>query len=230
MIDLEDLIVMDKDYTVEEASARMRNTDNINRPEDLLLVIDMQNVYTTGQKWACLDTEGAAARIMRIIDARACNSVIFTRFLADSAPSGVWADYNRQYEDVNRDAFANEMIPELSAAVRRFPLYTKSVYSSLAIPEVYDAAKKADRVVVTGVVAECCVLSTVFALIDAGIYVIYLTDGVSGLDREKEAATELTLSGLSPLHLSMMTTEEYLSSRTRSDCSSAISRNPRTSP
>jgi nicotinamidase-related amidase len=50
-------------------------------------------------------------------------------------------------------------------------------------------------VVVTGVVAECCVLSTVMELIDAGIYTVYLTDGVSGLDREKEAATELILSG-----------------------------------
>lgn len=58
--------------------------------------------------------------------------------------------------------------------------------------------------------AECCVLSTVFALIDAGIYTIYLTDGVSGLDREKEASTELVLSGLAPLHVSMMTVEEYL--------------------
>ena len=64
--------------------------------------------------------------------------------------------------------------------------------------------------VITGVVAECCVLSTVFALIDAGIYVVYLTDGVSGLDREKEAATELILSGLDPLHVHMMTVREYL--------------------
>lgn len=182
----------------------------MNKSNDLLLVIDMQNIYTTGQKWACLDTEGAAERVNRIIDAGVCSSVIFTRFLADPNPDGVWADYNRQYEEINNNQWANEMVPQLSGALARYPLYTKSVYSSLAIPEVLDAAKQADRVVVTGVVAECCVLSTVFALIDAGIYVVYLTDGVSGLDKEKEAATELTLSGLSPLHLSMMTTEEYL--------------------
>lgn len=202
----------------------------MNKTNDLLLVIDMQNVYTRGQKWACLDTEGAAERISRVIDAGVCRHVIFTRFLAAPNPEGVWADYNRQNEEVNSDAWANEMVPQLADALTRYPLYTKSVYSSLAIPEVLAAAREADTVVVAGVVAECCVLSTVFALIDAGIYVIYLTDGVSGLNREKEAAAELTLSGLAPLHLSMMTTEEYLNRRTRSDCSSAISRNPRTSP
>lgn len=177
---------------------------------DLLLVIDMQNVYTKGQKWACLDTEGAAERVNAVIRSNRCADVIFTRFLADEDAAGVWADYNAANEAVNRDAWANEMLPQFSEALKHYPLYTKSVYSSLAIPEVLAAAKRASRVVVTGVVAECCVLSTVFALIDAGIYVVYLTDAVSGLDREKEAATELTLSGLSPLHVAMMTTAEYL--------------------
>lgn len=179
---------------------------------DLLLVIDMQNIYTTGQKWACLDTEGAADRINTIIDSGKCSDVIFTRFLASDHPEGVWKEYNKKYECVNQDAWANEMVPQFADNLKKYPLYTKSVYSSLAIPEVLAAARKADRVIVTGVVAECCVLSTVFALMDAGIYVVYLTDGVSGLDKEKEAATELTLSGLSPLHVSMMTVAEYLAS------------------
>ena len=102
------------------------------------------------------------------------------------------------------------MLPEFADALSRYPLYSKSVYSSLAIPEVLAAARRADRVIVTGVVAECCVLSTVWALIDAGIYTVYLTDAVSGFDVPKEDATKLVLSGLSPLHVAMMTTEEYL--------------------
>ena len=184
----------------------------MNTTNHLLLGIAMQNIYAPGQKWACLDTEGVASRIMQLIQADVCSDVIFTRFLAPSNPTGVWKDYNRTYEDINKDVWSNEMVPQLRPALDKYPLYTKSVYSSLNIPEVLTSAKKADRVIVTGVVAECCVLSTVFALIDAGIYTIYLTDGVSGLDREKEAATELTLSGLSPLHLSMMTVQEYLKS------------------
>lgn len=177
---------------------------------DLLLVIDMQNVYTTGQEWACLDTEGVAERVGRIIDSGKCSQVMFTEYLAAEQPEGVWADYNRMNADINADAWANELVPQLSAYTARYPLYAKSVYSSLAVPEVLSAARRAERVVVTGVVAECCVLSTVFALIDEGIYTVYLTDGVSGLDRPKEQAAELILSGLSPLHLSFMTVEEYL--------------------
>jgi nicotinamidase-related amidase len=184
---------------------------------DLLLIIDMQNIYTTGQTWACLDTEGAAERTLRVIDAMEQSGndrIIFTRFLASNQPEGVWADYNEKYTDINASVWANEMLPQLAEPLKKYPLYTKNVYSSLAIPEVLSAAKEADRVVITGVVAECCVLSTVLSLIDAGIYTIYLTDGVSGFDKEKETATELILSGLSPLHVGMMTVEEYLSSVT----------------
>lgn len=177
---------------------------------DLLLVIDMQNVYKKGGKWECLDTEGAAANINKIIDSGMKN-VIFTRFIANETdPVGVWKDYNVKYESVNHNQYANEMVEELAEPLKRFPLFTKSVYSSLAIPEVLLAAQNAKRVIVTGVVAECCVLSTVLALMDQGIYTVYLTDGVSGLDVPKEEATKLIFSGLSPLHVSMMTTDEYL--------------------
>lgn len=182
------------------------------KSNDLLLVIDMQNAYLKEGEWACLDTPGAAQRISSIIEKKVCREVIFTEFLASPSANGVWIDYNKVNQKVNEDSWANDMIESLKPYLSQYPLYSKSVYSSLAIPEVFAAAKMADRVVITGVVAECCVLSTVLELIDAGIYVIYLTDGVSGLTKEKENATELILSGLSPLHLSLMTTAEYLKS------------------
>lgn len=180
------------------------------KSRDLLLVVDMQNVYTAGQKWACLDAEGVADRINRILEDERCGEAVFTRYLAAEKPAGVWKDYNKVNRDVNEDRFANEMMPQFAKALQKYPLYTKSVYSSLAIPQVLAAARKAKRVIITGVVAECCVLSTVLALIDEGIYTVYLTDGVAGLDRPKEKATELVLSGLEPLHVELMTVEEYL--------------------
>lgn len=180
------------------------------KKKDLLLVIDMQNIYTTGQKWACLDTENVSERINRIITSGKCENVIFTRFLAAKQPEGVWKDYNKKYADINANTWGNEMLAQFEKPLEKYPLYTKSVYSSLAIPEVLEAAQNADRVIVTGVVAECCVLSTVFALIDAGVYTVYLTDAVSGMTKEKEEAVQLILSGMSPLHAAMMTAEEYL--------------------
>ena len=178
--------------------------------KDLLLVIDMQNIYTKGQKWECRDTEGVAERIKTLIASDIFSRVVFTVFLASENPKGVWENYNREYAQINQDAWANELVDALKDEIERYPVYEKSVYSSLAIPEVKEAVKEADRVVVCGVVAECCVLSTVMQLIDEGVYTIYLTDGVSGLDRPKEEATELILSGLSPLHVEFLTVEEYL--------------------
>lgn len=180
---------------------------------DLLLITDMQNVYKKNGKWECLNTTKVAQNINSIIDFGAKN-VILTKFIANEKnPQGIWKNYNQTYADVNSDLFANQIIQELSLAEKKFPVYTKSVYSSLAIPQVLESAKKSSRVIITGVVAECCVLSTVFALIDEGIYTIYLSDAVSGLTKEKEKATELVLSGLSPLHVKIMSTKEYLAEK-----------------
>lgn len=177
---------------------------------DLLLVIDMQNVYTNGQKWECTDTEGVADRVNRIIASGKCAEVIFTRFIASDNPKGVWKKYNEVNSDINTDDRANRMISQLTMHMERYPLYTKSVYSSLSIPQVLNAARQSDRVIVTGVVAECCVLSTIFHLVDEGITVVYLKDGVAGSDAEKEEATQKVLLGLSPVHVTLMTVEEYL--------------------
>lgn len=169
----------------------------------------MQNIYTKGQEWECLDTSGAGERLTRIIDSDKCD-VIFTEYIADPEATGVWADYNHKYAHINANEWGNEIIPELVSYTKKYPLFSKGVYSALAVPEVLEACKEHDRVIVGGVVAECCVISTVWGLIDLGIPLVYLTDGVSGLDRPKEEACELTLSGLCPLHCQMMTVDEYL--------------------
>ena len=183
------------------------------KKNDLLLVVDMQNVYKKGGKWQCENTEGAADNINKII-ASGMNNVIFTKFIANEKnPVGVWKDYNVKYQDVNHDEYANEIVDELKENAEKFPVYEKSVYSSIENKKVIKACKKAGRVVVTGVVSECCVLSTILALMDKGIYAVYLKDACSGLDKPKEAATELIFSGLSPLHVLMMTTDEYLAEK-----------------
>ena len=50
--------------------------------KDLLLVIDMQNVYAPGGKRCWQETEAAAENIKRIIHQKPELDVIFTRFLA----------------------------------------------------------------------------------------------------------------------------------------------------
>lgn len=67
--------------------------------------------------------------------------------------------------------------------------YDKSVYSAYSIKEVQAAADLATSVIVTGVVAECCVLSTVMSLIDTGKYIYYIYDAIAWATPETEQAT-----------------------------------------
>ena len=140
--------------------------------------------------------------------------MIITQFLATTEPVGVWKAYNQENAAINSDPFANQMMDIFEEDIRRYPIYCKSAYSSLEIPEVKKAVtetiERGGSVVLTGVVAECCVLSTAMALIDAGASVVYLTDAVAGISKETEAATEMVLAGLEPLHVRRMTVEEYL--------------------
>ncbi len=178
--------------------------------KDLLLVIDMQNVYAKGGVWECPGSEAAADKIKKLISAKEKSlDVIFTEFLPPAEPVGAWNDYNRENAQVNNDPYANEMMGAFSEELERYPLYSKSAYSSLAIPEVREAALKADRVLLSGVVAECCVLFTAFSLIDMGIKPVYLSDGVAGISNESEKAAIEVLSGLAPTQVIIGTVDEY---------------------
>lgn len=181
----------------------------------LLLVIDMQNVYLPGEKWECKNFNNALDSIKTIINKNICEKVIFTRFLANENPQGIWKDYNVENFDVNSDEWANELVDDLKDIIENYECYDKSVYSSYSIDEVKNEANKASCVVVTGVVAECCVLSTVMSLIDAGIYVVYLKDAVAGIDEETENATIKILEGLDSLHLKIMTVDEFYSLKSK---------------
>ena len=180
--------------------------------KDLVLVIDMQNVYGDGGTWCCQNAGTAANNIKQLIHQVPLNEVIFTKFIAPKKPTGTWKENNRINASVNEDAYANEIMEIFSEEEKRFLVYEKSTYSSAEIPEILAAAKASDRVVLSGVVAECCVLATAFALIDAGVKVIYLTDGVAGINDETEKATIKVLEGLAPTQVEIMTTEEYLMS------------------
>ena len=178
---------------------------------DLLLVIDMQNVYASGGEWFCPRSESAAENIKSLLESEEINTdVIFTRFLSSKDPVGDWIKYNEENALVNGDPHANAMMDVFSDHLDKYPLYSKSVYSSLSIPEVRESVKEHDRVILSGVVAECCVLSTAFALIDAGVHIIYLSDAVAGINEETEKSVISVLSGLEPLHVEIMTTAEYM--------------------
>ena len=126
---------------------------------DLLLIIDMQNVYAKGGEWECLDTEGAAANILRVVESGAADSAIITKFIADKKARGVWADYNQKYKAINDDKNANELLPQIAALSGRFKVYQKSKYSSLSVPQIREAALKAVKAVCDNVADDGTVLN-----------------------------------------------------------------------
>jgi nicotinamidase-related amidase len=181
--------------------------------KDLLLVIDMQNVYGPKEEWACPSFFHACQQIRRLLDAPQCGEaydVVFTAFEASKDPVGCWHNYNEAYRSINEDARLGQITEELRPYLDRWPLYRKSTYSSLAIPELAAMLPQYERILLTGVVAECCVVATALALIDAGARVCYLTDGVSGQSEENERAMQRLLEGFAPIHADVCTVEMYL--------------------
>ena len=178
---------------------------------DLLLVIDMQNVYLPDQEWACPRMPEASLNIRRLIDSGKIGNILFTQFLAYEEPFGRWKEYNREYRKINEDPWLCAVCDEFEPYLKKYPLIVKSTFSSMKSSEVLKAASEADRILLTGVVAECCVLSTMFEAIDLGYPVIYLPDCCAGQTPEKEARVMGICDSFAPVHMDIMDTDTYLS-------------------
>ena len=106
------------------------------------------------------------------------------------------------------------MVPELAPYLTQYSVFSKSTYSSMTVPEIREAAEqctaRGGSVVLTGVVSECCVLSTAFEAIDLGCPVIYITDACAGCSDDLEAAAVSVLAGLDYVQTTILDTAAYL--------------------
>lgn len=180
---------------------------------DVLVVVDMQNAYLEDQCWACTKTSTCADNIKRMIDSAAPDNVVFTEYLAPTNPVGTWVTYDEVNKDVNEDAWLNEIVDPLKPYLDSHPLYAKSTYSSFGNPDFKNLMARANRIVIAGVMSECCVLATVIDAIDTGTPLIYITDACSGSTEKYEQEVIDIVSFASPTHAALMTTNEYLASR-----------------
>ncbi len=176
--------------------------------KDLILIIDMQNVYGKGMPWECVNMERTAGNILRLLDCG--EDAVFTAFISPVSPRGAWKEYCRVNKEIDEDSHAGEIMSVFQPYLSSRRLFYKSTYSSLLVPELRELASAYDRVVITGVVAECCVLSTVFSCIDEGFPFVYISDAVSGLSDRSEAESAAIISYMEPVHGVTMTTDEYL--------------------
>lgn len=169
--------------------------------QDLLLIVDMQNVYLPGQPWECKKITDAILFIKDLIKKLPKNQIIFTQYVPFQNPTGVWKEYNSINSEINKNPWMNDYVKDLKPYLSNGNLYTKSTYSCCKNTELHDKINCFERVFLTGVVAECCILSTVFDLIDMGKKIVYLKDGIAGKNRKKEEMIQNLLKELSPLHI-----------------------------
>lgn len=180
---------------------------------DLLLVIDMQNVYSKGQPWACAHTGEVVEKIEGLIDGQKVDNVILTQYLPADQPVGTWQTYNETYKEINETPWMSELIPAFQRYSEQYPVFVKHTYSSYENEEVKALLAQARRVLISGVVAECCVLFTLLAGIDQGDHMVYLKDACTGLDDEWEAMVEKIATYYAPVHTQVMTCQEYVASK-----------------
>ncbi len=191
-------------------NAEKRGLLCMKKKNDLILVIDLQNVYLPGQPWACPSLSENMGNIRKILDAGIAERAAFTRFVPPVTPQGTWEQYNTENAGINADPYLNDIIGEMKPYLEQWPLYDKSVYSSFKVREILRLASLSDRVVLTGVVAECCVLATMMDAIDLGFRTVYLTDCISGQSEKNERCIRKIAESFSSVHTLVMDSETYL--------------------
>lgn len=168
---------------------------------EALLIIDMQNVYLPENQWACIRMDEIIKYIDDKINRFPKKSVFFTRHMAFNNPKGVWKTYNATYAEINSNDYLNDFVSELKKYISDDNVFVKNGFSALSNISLLEKLDKFDTIYITGVVAECCVLSTIFSLIDMGKKIIYCNNGIAGQSQEKEKAVIEILKELSPLHI-----------------------------
>ena len=88
--------------------------------KDLLLVVDMQNVYGKGMVWECSNMERTKGNIHALLSSGM--DAAFTLFDPPSDPVGAWNEYCRVNKDVNEDSYAGAMMDEFMAYADDFPV------------------------------------------------------------------------------------------------------------
>ena len=164
-----------------------------------LLVIDMQKVYTADHPWYCEGMEEVLQELPAFCLSFPKEDVFYTAFRYDEDMDGIWREYGERYQTINDDPQNEEIVEELKDIAH--PIYCKSAYSCLSNRELTKKLREYDEIILTGVQAEVCVLSTAYGLIDLGKKVVYKRSLIAGRNKEMKEATEKALSSMSPLHV-----------------------------
>lgn len=178
--------------------------------EDILILVDFQNVYLPGEPWGCPTMEKTIENTLTIIHSPDSPEYVLTQYIAPENPTGCWKRYNEEYAQINADEYLCDFTDSIKQIINDENVITKNTYSSLKCAELISRLEGKKRVILTGVVAECCVLATMMDAIDMGYEVVYLYDCISGFSAENEKIMRILTESFSPVHTRVMSSSEYL--------------------
>lgn len=205
------------DKNTNEDTNEEANIPDHDSSEDLLLLVDFQNVYLPGQAWACPTMEQSIENTLKIITFPGSPDYILTKFIAPQNPVGTWEKYNMEYADINTNEYLCDFQESIKQIATDDNVIVKDTYSSMNSEELLSRLDGKKRIVLTGVVAEYCVLSTMMDAIDQGYEVYYLYDCISGNTAENEKMIRTLAESFSPMHTQVMSSKQYLQSISNED-------------
>ncbi|MDR1806917.1 MAG: cysteine hydrolase [Propionibacteriaceae bacterium] len=172
-----------------------------------LVVIDMQKVFgTEGSDWYTAGFGAIVPAIARLEEAFG-ESVVLTRYVSPDRPWGAWIPYFQDWpaELQPREAEVWDIVTELDRPGA--PVVTAVTFSKWG-PELAGLIRD-NRMILTGVSTDCCVLSTALAAADAGVEVWVVSDATAGLDADTEKQALYIMSLYGPL-IKIVTADEAL--------------------
>ncbi|MFG2788278.1 cysteine hydrolase family protein [Streptomyces sp. NPDC048419] len=166
--------------------------------DGLLTVIDMQHVFADpSSPWAAPRYAEAAAGVQRLLPAFG-DRVAFTRFLAPAQPEGAWRAYYGEWPfalqppDSQLWSLTDEFTPHAGHVVDA-PTFGKWT------PELARLLAPDNRLILTGVSTDCCVLSTALGAADAGVEVLIAADACAGANDDSHTKALQLMDSYRPL-------------------------------
>lgn len=146
----------------------------------VLVVVDMQEVFgAPSSPWFTPRFSEAEPVIAGMLPAFG-DRVVFTRFVAPERPEGAWAAYYEQWPFALVPA--DDPLYDLVLAFRDtgHPVVSEPTFGKWG-PDLREALRGSQDVVLAGVSTDCCVLSTALGAADAGVRIRVAADACAGL-------------------------------------------------
>ena len=173
--------------------------------KELLVIIDPQKAYQKGGVWQVVDMESVEKNIIKLMEKY--QDFIILKEINNPEPNGTWKIYQEAYANVTNDTTISEL-------TERFKPYEDKVmikytFSAFSCPQFVKLVKQYNRLIITGVQTECCIMATLIDGMREGIEQYYVKDACSGRSMEMIHAAEAIIEGM-PIHIKIKTTEELL--------------------